>query len=259
MNHRAVRAAVVCAVACLSGAASLTASLAIPVAAPAITHAPRLTAGNLGATGWSASNWSGYAIAGGPYTSVAGTWVVPSVAPSRKQSYASSWVGIDGFTNSSLIQAGTESDWSGGSAHYYAWWEILPAAETAIAMAVQPGDTISVAITQVSAGTFHISLADVTTGASFTTTQGYSGPLTSVEWIVEAPSIGSHVATLAHYSSPELFDPGSVNGAAPGFTADNSGVMVQHGQQVSTPSLPDADADGFTMAYGSTAPDPPQS
>jgi hypothetical protein len=34
----------------------------------------------------------------------------------------------------------------------------------------------------------------VTTGKSFTTLQAYAGPLTSAEWIQEAPTIGRRVA-----------------------------------------------------------------
>ena len=66
-----------------------------------------------------------------------------------------------------------------------------------------------------------------------------------------------HTATLAHYSSPDTFDPGTANGANPGLTAADSGVMIQKHSQVSTPSLPDGDTDGFNMAYGSTAPAAP--
>jgi hypothetical protein len=258
MKNRAIRLCAVAAATCTSGVAlALGGSAAAPAA---VTHAPRVVAGPASSdAGWSASNWSGYAVAGGPYTSVSGRWVVPSVSRTHRQSYASTWVGIDGFGNSSLIQAGTAEDWYGGSDHYHAWWEILPASETAIDMAVSPGDVVSVAITQVSAGTFTISLADLTRNESFSTTQAYSGPLSSAEWIVEAPTVANHVATLAHYASPLTFDSATVNGGAAGLAAGDAGVMVQHGQQVSTPSDPDSDGDGFAMAYGATAPPPPPS
>jgi hypothetical protein len=186
--------------------------------------------------------------------------VVPSVSPTRGSSYSSAWVGIDGFTNSNLIQTGTESDYYNGSAHYNAWWEILPAAETPISsFAVHPGDVMSATITKGSGSSWTITIKDVTNGGSFTTTQTYTGPGTSVEWIEEAPTVGGRVATLAHYSSPDTFDPGTANGANPGLTAADSGVMVQKRTQVSTPSNPDSDTDGFNMAYGSTAPAPPGS
>jgi hypothetical protein len=94
---------------------------------------------------------------------------------------------------------------------------------------------------------------------SFTTQQSYGGPGTSAEWIEEAPSVGGHIATLAHYSSPDTFDPGTANGGNPGLTVSDGGVMIQRNAQVSTPSVPDLDSDGFNMAYGRTAPAAPGS
>lgn len=74
------------------------------------------------AVGWESSNWSGYAeTSSAPYTSVSGQWTVPTVT-GPNGSYSAAWIGIDGFTNDSLIQTGTEQDYSGGSGRYSAWW-----------------------------------------------------------------------------------------------------------------------------------------
>jgi len=241
------------------GAASVTASSGLfhQVRLPASTS-PRISSNQRARdAGWTSSNWSGYAKTG-TYSSATAQWVVPSVAPAKGSTYSSNWVGIDGFNNSNLIQTGTESDYYNGSAHYDAWWEILPAAETVIpSITVRPGDVMTASITKGSGSTWTITIKDTSNGQSFTTQQTYSGPGSSVEWIEEAPSIGGRVATLAHYSSPATFDPGTANGGNPGLTAADSGAMVQHRAQVSTPSNPDGDTDGFNMAYGSTAPAPP--
>jgi hypothetical protein len=254
----------IAAVAAALSSWGLSTALTATDAAPAMAHHPRISAARPGgggsSTGWASSNWSGYAKTGGPFTSATGRWNVPSVTPSHKATYSSSWVGIDGFNNSSLIQTGTEQDYYNGSAHYAAWWEILPAAETVIpTITPNPGDVMTASISQVSAGRFSITLTDVTTNQSFTTQQSYSGPLTSVEWIQEAPTVGGHTATLAHYSSPTPFDPGTANGHSPSLTAADGGVMVQGRSQVSTPSAPDGDVDGFNISYGSAAPSPPSS
>lgn len=239
------------------GGSVLTAGLS--PAAAAVFHHPRVSARPVSSLGWASSNWSGYArTAGAPYTRATAQWVVPSVARSSKPTYDSQWVGIDGFNNSNLIQTGTETDYYNGSAHYSAWWEILPAAETPISsITVHPGDHMSASIAKGSGSSWTITISDTTTGKSFTTTQSYTGPGTSVEWIEEAPTVGGHVATLAHYSSPDTFDPGTANGVAPGLTANDGGDMVQQHKQVSTPSAPDSDKDGFNMAYGSSAPAAP--
>jgi hypothetical protein len=241
-------------------------------AAPTITNAPRLAAkpgtnghghggGGGGGThfGWASSNWSGYAVTGSTYSDITGQWTVPTVQPTKGSTYSSSWVGIDGFNNSSLIQTGTEQDYASGKAQYYAWWEILPAAETAISSAaypVSPGDTMNASIQNDGNGKWTITLTDTTQKWMFTTQQAYSGPASSAEWIEEAPTIGGHVATLAHYGLT-AFDPGTVNGGSPDLITHDGGVMIQHLTQVSTPSVPDTGGDGFAIQYGSTSPSAP--
>lgn len=250
----------VVAVCCVSIVGVVVAGLpAGSAASSAIFHHPRIPASRPGkrAAGWTSSNWSGYAITGSTYSSVTAQWVVPAVAASRKSTYSSNWVGIDGYNNSDLIQTGTESDYYNGSAHYDAWWEILPAAETVIpSISVRPRDTVTASITKGSGSSWTITITDGS--QKFTTTQTYTGPQTSAEWIEEAPTVGGRVAPLANYGQT-TFDPGTVNGGKPNLTASEGGAMVQKQVQVSTPSNPDGDFDGFSVAYGSAAPAPPSS
>ncbi|WP_367305954.1 G1 family glutamic endopeptidase [Alicyclobacillus acidocaldarius] len=185
----------------------------------------------------------------------------PNTAPKPNsiQAYSSSWIGIDGFNNSDLIQTGTEQDYVNGHAQYDAWWEILPAPETVISsMTIAPGDHMSAHIHNNGNGTWTITLTDVTRNETFSTTQSYSGPGSSAEWIQEAPQIGGRIATLANYGET-TFDPGTVNGGNPGLTMSDAGYMVQNNAVVSVPSAPDSDTDGFNVAYGSNQPSPPAS
>ena len=251
-------AAVLVALAAGAGSQALLSTTAVASHARIAAAAP---SGHTSNFGWASSNWSGYAITGskGAFHAVTGSWKVPAVSATKKASYSSNWIGIDGFNNSNLIQTGTESDYHNGAAHYDAWWEILPASETVIAgITVHPGDAMSASITKGSGSSWTISISDSTTGKSFTATKSYSGAQTSAEWIEEAPTVGGHLATLAHYGSA-VFDPGTVNGGNPHLTFSNSGDMIQGGKQVSTPSTPDTDTDGFKVAYGSTQPSPPSS
>ena len=163
---------------------------------------------------WAASNWSGYAETG-TYTGVSSSWTVPAVTASSTATYSSAWIGVDGFNNSDLIQTGTEEDYYNGAAHYNAWWEILPASETALPTSypIGAGDRMSVSIYETSSTTttgsffrrttehvWDITISDTTRGWSYTTKQGYNGPGTSAEWVVEAPEVGNRIATLAHYT-----------------------------------------------------------
>jgi len=282
MKHARIGGALAVCAASLISAPALAGSGAAAVA-PTIANAPLQNGGSIHNT-WSASNWSGYAETG-TFTGVSGTWTVPTVSPSASATYSSSWVGVDGFSDSSLIQTGTEDDYYSGAAHYSAWWEILPAAETPLPTSsypVAPGDTMSAKIWETSATTgfgrwgshkWDIVIADSTRGWSFTTTQNYNGPGTSAEWILEAPEVNGRIATLATYSeSPAAgtgdFDNAGIldsvvssgtptyTGAALNYTKD-SGVMIQNGVHVSTPGAPDAALTAFNMAYGATVPAAP--
>ena len=196
--------------------------------------------------GWASPNWSGYAVTAGPYTSATGTWVVPAVQATATPSYSSTWVGIDGFENSSLIQVGTAQSYHDGAAFYSAWWEILPAtARTITTVAVKPGDTVSATISETTSGAWTITLRNRTSGASFSTTQAYAGPGASAEWIQEAPTISGRLTKLARYGSTTFT--ATANGGSPGLALRDGGVMVQSGLRVSIPGAPDAKAGRFTV------------
>ena len=232
-------------------AAGLTAGQVWATAMPAIVHGAghvRVQAGTTGAAalGWTSSNWSGYAVTTGPYTKVTSSWKVPTVTARGTSAYSSTWVGIDGFNNDQLIQVGTEQDVVRGVARYSAWWEILPAVASRIdTLVIHPGDRMSAQIARTGIGTWTISLANLTTGASFSTTRPFAGRGSSAEWIQEAPLVGDSVATLARYS-PTIFGV-SVNGGNPGLRVSNGGAMIQDGAQVSTPLTPNSRTGAFRM------------
>ena len=136
------------------------------------------------------NNWAGYLVNGNSFSSVSGSWTVPS-AKSSTQGYSAFWVGLGGSANSStaLEQIGTESVFVNGQARYDAWYELVPAARQVLALDISPGDQITARVT-VSGTSVTVSLADVTTGQSMTKTLQTSNPDTSsAEWIAEAPTI----------------------------------------------------------------------
>jgi hypothetical protein len=277
-------------------------------AAPSIVNPPRVPVswpqpggpGGQGGQGavrntWAASNWSGYAETG-TFDGVTSTWTVPTVTASSSATYSSAWIGVDGFNNSDLIQTGTEEDYYNGAAHYNAWWEILPAAETALPSnhPVAGGDRMSASIYETSATTtvgggggnrfgrggrggttehlWDVTISDVTKGWSYSTSQAYNGAGTSAEWVMEAPEVNGRIAALAHYTvSPPSgtgdFDNAGVLTSIPTGTpaysaaglnyANDSGVMIQNNVQVSTPGDPDTALSAFNAAYGSTLPSTP--
>ena len=224
-------------------------------------------------------NWSGYAItAGAPFSYVSGRWKVPAVTGDGGLESAT-WVGIDGFTSPTVIQTGTEQDWSCGlfscGGQYYAWYELFPASPVQIGHSVSPGDSMFAWINFAggpfapgSPMTWAISIEDETAGWTYSTTASYKGVLSSAEWIEEAPTycdpFGCAIQPLADYGSV-TFDVGDIVNPPgnPGFTPADTLAIAQifpatTGPSLfSTPSNPDADGDGFTVAFGSSAPPPP--
>jgi hypothetical protein len=160
---------------------------------PAPTGQPQPTAvPTLVADGQDTSrNWSGYAATGGTYTGITGTWTVPQVSASNGTSgTGATWVGIGGVKTKDLVQAGTEDSGSGRQNEYQAWIEMLPAASKQVPLAVVPGDSITVSITEQGAKSqvWQIVMSNNRSGKTYQTSVNYTSSRSSVEWIEEAPS-----------------------------------------------------------------------
>jgi hypothetical protein len=226
------------------------------VAAPAALAAPAAHSGIVNAPDHiltstpfdqQSGNWAGYAETGSGYTSASVTWTVPTASASSGDTYGSDWVGIDGDGNQDLIQTGTEEDYVGGQAQYGAWWEILPAAETPIPnMSISPGDSMTGTVAQQSGSSWKITLTDNSTGQSFNTTQDYSGPGQSVEYIEESPEVGGGIATPANLSEAD-FSGATVNGSSPNLSSSDAIDLVQNGTTYYVPSAPNGSGDGFSV------------
>lgn len=103
---------------------------------------------------------------------------------------AAFWVGLGGSadTATGLEQTGTGVDCSNGSARYYAWYEILPAASVEVSLKVKPGDQITTSV-NVNGTTVLLQIKNRTRKTSFTHALTVAEPdLSSAEWIAEAPS-----------------------------------------------------------------------
>lgn len=145
------------------------------------------------------ANWAGYAAvtpSGAPLTfaNATGSWVVPRIRCSASRTDAVAfWVGLGGYVDgtTSLEQVGTAAECRGLGAKpaYYAWWELVPAAATRLAMRVEAGDRVTAAVA-VDEQKVVFSLVDRTHGTRFSKTLTATHPLDvqSAEWIAEAPT-----------------------------------------------------------------------
>ncbi|KAF7308977.1 Acid proteinase A [Mycena kentingensis (nom. inval.)] len=151
------------------------------------------------------SNWCGAAVTGTGFSSVVGTWTVPAITLRSGQSANSDpamaqWVGIDGFSNSALIQGGTLSELVGGRQQNIAWTEMLPAALRQVNLAINTGDRITTNVTMTSAtsGTVTISTSRGTSIVG-TVSGGTRLSATSAEWILEDFESGSNLVPFAGF------------------------------------------------------------
>jgi hypothetical protein len=222
------------------------------------------------------NNWSGYVVPGGPFASAVGSWTVPTVFGDAGSSSAT-WVGIDGNGTIPLIQTGTAQDYSngflgifGGGPSYYAWYEVVPADAVTIPKPVSPGDKINAFVMYGGQGMptpgvsapWYIYMNNETQNWFYTAQVTYAGPVSSAEWIEEAPTycgwLGScSVQKLADYGSVTFDGEDYLNSASPNFKTSQQNEISQYSNVVSIPSNPDADLDGFTLSYGSFQPPPP--
>ena len=177
-------------------------------------HAPAIIHERHGKNATS-SNWSGYAVTGvsGSITDVRGSWVVPAIQGkcSSTNQYASFWVGIDGYSSNTVEQIGTDSDCSGGTPTYYAWYEFYPhfAYYVPNMRTISPGDVMSAEVSYSPRTGFTVSITDVRAGvtvASYSTSQKMpNAQRSSAEWIIEAPYSGG-ILPLANFGTVSFGD-----------------------------------------------------
>jgi hypothetical protein len=171
----------------------------------------------------SSTNWAGYAVQyptlsapqNNMITSVNGTWKVPSVSTSPA-GYCAVWVGIDGYSNGSVEQIGTEQDSSG---NYYAWYEMYPKPSYKInSVPIKSGDSIYAEVKYIGKDNFTLTLNNISTKKTFSTTQkSGKSQCQSAEWIVEAPWSGG-VLPLANFGTI------NINGAYAIVNGNQAGV-----------------------------------
>jgi hypothetical protein len=235
----------------------------------AIYHAPAkdLRVGKRSTTGiftGSSSSWSGYVIedASNPFTRtfVYAAWTVPSAAlclvPSNVHKYASSWVGVDGYNSPDVLQTGTSSDIDChggimGAPQYYAWFEWFP-----MPMIIYGGFPISAGDYVLAwagwygpNGGYTVTLWDKSRLRSVTNVlQPPPGTALlghSIEWIVERPTVGGIISSLAPYAQDVWVNPvaynintkmGYVPSSAPSGTVYNL-TMMDGANTLSTSTL----------------------
>ncbi len=154
------------------------------------------------------ANWSGYAAESnillpqnGFVKSVSGSWVVPALTCGSTNTYVATWVGIDGYSDGTVEQTGTEQQCINGVQQNYAWYEMYPKPGYMITtISVHPGDKFTASVTYIGNKNFVLSISNISTGQSFTHAFKSNGLRQSAEWIAEAPSSGG-ILPLANFGT----------------------------------------------------------
>jgi hypothetical protein len=212
-------------------------------------------------------NWSGYVATGTTFTSVSGSWTVPSiVCTGDATNFSSQWIGIDGYsdTDDNVEQDGTEAECKAGTPFYYAWYEMLgdSAVDDGASVTlptgtgqypVSPGDVMTASV-NFAAGVWTLAIADSThpwSGGALTVHFARStAPQSSAEWIVERTYVGY---------LPALSDFGSVTFTH--ATASDASTSGGIGAFSFVPTWMDSDSDvlaapgALSESYGSSFTD----
>jgi hypothetical protein len=201
----------------------------------------------------SSTNWSGYAVTGatGSITDAKASWRVPAIAntcPSTTNQYSSFWVGIDGYSDNSVEQIGTDSDCQNGVPTYYAWFEFYPHPLFIInSLTINPGDTMSAEVKYSGKNQFTVSITDVSTGQSFSTTTKIRASLSSAEWISEAPSSSGGVLPLADFNFVDFgYDYTGIANTSVATMGGKNGVLGSFGANLKTITMV-SEQDGTTI------------
>jgi hypothetical protein len=204
-------------------------------------------------------NWSGYADTGSGFSSVSATWTEPTPSCSgRSTALAAFWVGIDGYSSSSVEQDGTLIECYEGSTYQFSWWEIYPVNSVqVVGESVAAGDAITATVTR-SGTSYKLSVTDSThTANSFSTTQTYSGAAdSSAEWIAEAPTGSSGVEPLAKFSTwtdaNSTTAEGSTSGTISSFPDDEITMESSSGAVEAAPSALNSSGNSFSVTWKSS-------
>lgn len=182
------------------------------------------------------SNWAGAVLIGTGYTSVTGTFTVPS--PSTDGSGAA-WVGIDGDTcGSAILQAGVSWTRSGGSTSYDAWYEWYPDYSYDFnGFSVSAGDSITVTVTATSTTSGTAIIVNNSNGGDSVehdfSNEGSLGSLCeyNAEWIVEDYEQNGGLVAFADFGTVTFT---GATATDDGSTVDTTGATIfdieQNGQ-----------------------------
>ncbi|HEV2339391.1 MAG TPA: G1 family glutamic endopeptidase [Patescibacteria group bacterium] len=202
-------------------------------------------------------NWAGYIATNGSFTSISGTWDIPSITNGNYGSDAA-WVGIGGVSSNDLIQAGTQETVNrNGQVSYEAFYETLPDVSRALSITVNGGDSVTVSVTQTSNGVWQINVKDNTSGQSTQANVSYTSSLSSADWVEEAPSGMRSILPLDNFGSIQFTNLSTIeNGNTDNLSQANASAVTMtsiQNQPLASVSALGSDNASFTVSRTATS------
>jgi len=163
---------------------------------------------------------------------------------------------VGGQFDQTLIQTGTEQNSIGGQVTYRAWYELLPGTVLGInSLSISPGDIITASISLVNPNTdtWSIEIHDVTNGQFFLRNVIYVSSALSAEWIVERPTVGSRLETLADFGQVTFAGCGTTlngkGGTISSFPSNRITMYDDQNKQLVNVSALTQDGSSFTVGF----------
>ena len=202
------------------------------------------------------ANWAGYIADKGQYTSISASWTVPRVAVNQNQEMAADavWVGVGGFNqHKDLIQVGTQTIVQNGLPQYRFWYELLPAGAVTLPYTLQPGDSVTVTLNEVSNDLWQILFINNTTHQTFNKYVQYSSSHSSAEWIVEMPANYSdrQMITLDDFGTVQFEDASTINNGEIETIAKAAAILINMADNqlaLATTSILTPAGNGFSIS-----------
>ncbi len=242
-------------------------AISIPTAAAAAGHGhPTTGPGHFRTHLYNATstNWAGYATLtsltnpkSGSVTDASGNWTVPTAncAANASHMYSATWLGLDGYSDQTVEQTGTEQDCQGTKPVYSAWYEMYPNYAHTVRMSIHAGDQMQAEVKYDNWYFYTLTLKDVTTGVTMTTNQmAFGAQLQSAEWITEAPSDYAGILPLTKLSPVTFTNAATTVGGTTGSISMPSGrvddpitLVNAANKPILTPSPLTSNGTSFTL------------
>ncbi|MCJ1445070.1 MAG: hypothetical protein MMC23_005575 [Stictis urceolatum] len=200
------------------------------------------------------SNWAGAAWASPPsgskFTSVTGTFNVPTLKSVGSDSSGSAWVGIDGYNTNSILQTGIQWEvTSSGQTSYSAWHEWYPAVSINFpSLPMSPGDEIQVSVVAKTSTSGTATVKNTSTGKSVTASiSGQALAAKNAEWIVEDFEEGSSLVPFANFGKVTFTSSSATTDAGTVGVSGADTVDIEQNGKVLTSST--TSANGAVIQY----------